>query len=291
MRKITPLVVVSLMLTQLIFSQEITNSNSLEILDGHSISCNSNGITRANTFYRKFNPEDFGIYSAYHIDSFHFGIEKLTGVSNEGYPVTISIYSYDNNINGFPLENDLQLRGTATDMLNNQSLTIHTTTIDAIIPANKKFIVAIFVPSDVIADGGEGKVRFDIGANNAGELSPSYIQADACSIIAPETFASQSRPDIQMVMKVIGTSTTAGLEDLEVVDFSYYPNPVIDKLLMKAKENITSISLYNLLGQELKRITPNDLEVELDLNFLASGTYFVKALVKDKIGSFTLVKN
>ena len=294
MKKITPLVVVSLLFMQLIISQEITNSNSMEVLNGHSISCNTNGITRSNTFYRTFDPQEFGIFSAYHINTFQFGIEKLTGVPDEGYPVTISIYSYisdDDDDDDFPDEDDLKLRGSATEMLTNQSLTVHTANIAAVIPANEKFVVAIFVPSDVIADGGKGKVRFDIGANNAGESTPSFIMAEECSISSPTTFASQGRSDVHLVMNVVGTSNTAGLGNLELVNFSYYPNPVKDKLLMKANENITSIVLYNSLGQEIKKIRPFQLNAELDLTFLTTGTYFVKALVNDNIGSFMVVKN
>jgi len=291
MKKITPLVVASFLFMQLIISQELTNSSSLKVLDGHSISCNSDGITRENTFYRLFNPEDFGIFSAYHINTFEFGIEKLSGAPNEGYPVTISIYSYKSDDDDFPDEDDLKLRGEVTEMLTNQSLTVHAVNINAVIPANQKFVVTVFVPSDVKADGGNGKVRFEIGANNAGESTPSYILAEECSITSPVTFASQGRSDVHLVMNMIGTSSTAGLDDLNLVDFSYYPNPVKDKLIIKAKENITSLSLYNLLGQEIKKITPFELETELDLTFITNGTYFVKALVKNKIGCFKIIKN
>lgn len=276
---------------QLAVSQEISNSVSMVITDNHSLSCNTQGITRANTFYRVFNPEDFGIFSAYHINSFQFGIEKLAGAPDDGYPVTISIYSYNTDNDDFPDEDDLKLRGEVTEMLSNQNLTVHAANIDAVIPANEKFVVAIFVPSDVSADGGKGKVKFDIGANNAGESTPSYIMAEECSISSPATFDSQGRSDVHLVMNIVGTSTTAGLDDLELVDFSYYPNPVKDKLLMKANENITNIVLYNSLGQEIRKIRPLQLEAELDLAFLTTGTYFVKVLVKDKIGSFKVVKN
>jgi hypothetical protein len=290
MKKITPLVIALLFCVEFIVSQEITNSSSTEIVSGNSISCNTQGITRTNSFYRVFNPENYGIFTAYHINTFQFGIEKLVGAPNEGYPVVISIYSYNNNIVNFPTEGDLTLRGEVTEMLTDQSLTVHTTPIDAIIPANQKFLMKIFIPSDTADDGGNNNVQFEIGSNNAGELSPSYIQSEACSIISPITFESQGRSDIHVVMQVIGTSATAGIGQLESVDFSYLPNPVTDRLLIKAKENITSIQLYNLLGQEIKKFNPSQLEAELDLSLLKAGTYFIKVLVNNKTGTFKIVK-
>jgi len=73
---------------------------------------------------------------------------------------------------------------------------------------------------------------------------------------------------------------TAGT-DLATVNFGmsqlkYYPNPVREILYLKHTENISSITIYNLLGQQVAYTNPNSNSVELNLSNLNSGTYIVK---------------
>jgi len=83
---------------------------------------------------------------------------------------------------------------------------------------------------------------------------------------------------------------TASLDNLQTVGFNYYPNPASNELTMTANENITSISIYNMLGQEVKTSNPSALETKIDMSKLANGTYFVKAQVGDAIGTFKVIK-
>jgi len=83
---------------------------------------------------------------------------------------------------------------------------------------------------------------------------------------------------------------TASVNDLTSVGFNYYPNPVSNELTMTANENITSVSIFNMLGQEVRTITPSSLEVSVDMTNLTSGTYFVKAQVGTSVGTFKIVK-
>ena len=287
MKKITPLIIVFLFTIHLAISQNISHSASLTIKDNHSISCNTTGIIRANSFSRVFDLIDFGITSSYNITEVQFGIENLIDAPVAGFPITISISEFTG---AYPFGTSTLIT-QVTKMVTDQSLTLYSALINAIIPANSKFVVAISVPSDVVVNGGAGVVRFDIGSNDDGETSPSYMQADACSLLVPVTLDSQGRPDVHLVMNVVGTSATAGNNELDLVSFSYHPNPVVDKLYMKAQEDITSVSLYNMLGQKLKEIQPSQFDAEFDLANLSAGTYFVRATIKDKVGSFKIVKN
>ncbi|MEE9349786.1 MAG: T9SS type A sorting domain-containing protein [Flavobacteriaceae bacterium] len=82
----------------------------------------------------------------------------------------------------------------------------------------------------------------------------------------------------------------ASTQDLTAVGFNYYPNPVSNELTMTATENISSVKVYNMLGQEVKTITPSSLEASLDMTNLTAGTYFVKAQVGESVGTFKIVK-
>ena len=87
------------------------------------------------------------------------------------------------------------------------------------------------------------------------------------------------------------TSTILSIDEIIAKGFSYYPNPVNGVLKMSASEPIKQISLYSILGKEIKRIEQSDLNAELDFSNLPAGAYYVRATVGDKSGSFKIIKN
>ena len=86
------------------------------------------------------------------------------------------------------------------------------------------------------------------------------------------------------------TTAPASLNDLETLGFTAYPNPVQDKLYLNANENITSVSIFNVIGQEVKRIQPNSLSPTIDVSDLNSGAYFVKVNIGDTTGTIKIIK-
>jgi hypothetical protein len=287
MKKITPLIIV-LLFIQTMQSQTLKSSTSQVIVDLNSVACEQQfDIVSDNTFYKSFRLSDFGITSSYEISSVDYGIEVLSGAPTEGYPVKLSIYTTDDT---FPNGN-LTLISEVTEMITNQNLQMHSTPINATIPSGIDFVVAIYVKSDAITDGGNGQVTFQIGSNSDGEISPSYLKAPACTFTTPVTFESMGWPNVHVVMNVNGSGSIAGVENLQAVGFNYYPNPIKDKLVMNAMETITDVSLFNMLGQKVKSFKPDKLNAELDLKTLPSGTYFAKIIVNEKMGTIKLVKN
>ncbi|GEM_PF-5297439 len=83
---------------------------------------------------------------------------------------------------------------------------------------------------------------------------------------------------------------TLSIDKIVAKGFSYYPNPVDNVLTMTAKEPIQQISLYSVLGKEIKRVQQSELRAELNLYGLPAGTYFVKAIVGDASGTFKILK-
>jgi len=86
------------------------------------------------------------------------------------------------------------------------------------------------------------------------------------------------------------TSIVLSIEDIVAKGFYYYPNPVENVLKLSANESIEHISLYSIIGREIKRSTHSDLTAEMDLSNLASGTYFVRVDIGDSSGSFKIIK-
>ena len=292
MKRITPLVLIAFLSFQLAMAQQLTHSLSQTIDDGNSVACNFRDINgniiyvEQNTFYRAFDLDDFSITSSYDITSIDYGIERLENAPTSGFPVTIGIYSVSGSFPG----GGLTLINEVTENLQDQALVIRNVAIAATIGAGEEFVVAISIPTDDPSDGGQGQVKFQIGSNDDGETHDSYISADDCSLTQPTAFTDQGRPDVNIVLNVNGNGAVAGTGDLDLVDFSYFPNPVKDELRMQANETITNVSVYNILGQRVRSLQPDAINTKLDLTSLVSGTYLVKAEVNDRIGTFKVVK-
>lgn len=75
-----------------------------------------------------------------------------------------------------------------------------------------------------------------------------------------------------------GTFTALGLEDFSLQATSIYPIPSSDLFFIKAKTNLTKVTLYNQVGALLKtmEVTNNLKEIELKLNGIQAGVYFIE---------------
>ena len=80
-------------------------------------------------------------------------------------------------------------------------------------------------------------------------------------------------------IKVFRGSVPLQVEELEKNEFSFYPNPVQNKLNLRALKNIENVSIYNMLGQEVLRKAPNTRSSEIDMSNLQTGAYFVKVTI------------
>lgn len=86
------------------------------------------------------------------------------------------------------------------------------------------------------------------------------------------------------------TCTTLGLGEFEQGRFEYFPNPVNDNLTLRAQSNIEAVSVYNMLGQEVKRMLPNNVSSEVDMTELSQGAYFVKVTINGATETIRIIK-
>ena len=87
------------------------------------------------------------------------------------------------------------------------------------------------------------------------------------------------------------SDVTLGIDDLDNQSaFTYYPNPVKNILTLNAQNTIESVAMYNMLGQEVLRATPNTLESDLDMSSLQTGTYFVKVTIANVTETIRVIK-
>lgn len=81
-----------------------------------------------------------------------------------------------------------------------------------------------------------------------------------------------------------------GLDDIEISQFTYYPNPVNNILTLDAQKNIEGVVAYNMLGQEVLRLSPNVANTEVDMSSLVSGAYFVKVSIQGATKTVRIIK-
>ena len=87
------------------------------------------------------------------------------------------------------------------------------------------------------------------------------------------------------------TSSSLGLEDVAVSQFSFFPNPVNNILTIKAQASIDSITVYNMLGQAVVRSTPNTTDSTVDMSALQTGAYFVQVSINNTLNTVRVIKN
>ena len=87
------------------------------------------------------------------------------------------------------------------------------------------------------------------------------------------------------------TTITLGIDDIDnEVAFTYYPNPVKNTLTLNARNTIEQVAMYNMLGQEVLRATPNTVDSDLDMSNLQTGTYFVKVTIANVTKTIRVIK-
>ncbi|HMI08670.1 MAG TPA: T9SS type A sorting domain-containing protein, partial [Flavobacterium sp.] len=84
--------------------------------------------------------------------------------------------------------------------------------------------------------------------------------------------------------------STLGINNFESSDFAYYPNPVKDVLNLSYKTNISSVAIFNLLGQQVVSKAVNANETQIDMSHLPSGTYMVKVTADNQVKTVKVMK-
>ena len=69
-----------------------------------------------------------------------------------------------------------------------------------------------------------------------------------------------------------------------------YPNPVINTWNIQGQEIITSIEIFNLLGQKVLSINPNISNVELNLSKLQSNVYIARINIGNQTKTIRIIK-
>jgi subtilisin-like proprotein convertase family protein len=170
----------------------LTQSTSLSITGGNSVSCNAGGLHTDNSYFRSF-----ALAADINVCEVQFGIETATGAGGT-QPVTVNLYSGSGAFPGTFPGSYTQI-GSAALNVPDQAATIFPATIGGLATAGSNLVVEVFTP-----DGQAAGNSFFIGSNTSGESAPSYLQAADCGLTSPATTASVGFPGMNIVMNVVG---------------------------------------------------------------------------------------
>jgi hypothetical protein len=133
-------------------------------------------------------------------------------------------------------------------------------------------------------DGGAGNFSLvALTGQTPGEVLLVRVQEYAAA-------ASRGPQDGPFEIAAYAADPSLGLQDVAFEGFKYFPNPVNGTLSLRAQDNIQAASMYNMLGQEVLRTTPNGLQDELDMSGLNTGAYFLKVRINDVEQNFRIIK-
>lgn len=81
-----------------------------------------------------------------------------------------------------------------------------------------------------------------------------------------------------------------GVNENQMIDFTYYPNPTKDAVNIVSKTQITNVEVYNVAGQLLYSNKANALETKVDMMKYSTGTYFFKVKFGEYSANFKVMK-
>ena len=86
-------------------------------------------------------------------------------------------------------------------------------------------------------------------------------------------------------------TATVGVDNISNLGFNYYPNPILnDELTLRAKEVISSITVYNTIGELLVSKEPETQQQKINFESFPTGVYIVKVAINNKKETFKVVK-
>ena len=126
---------------------------------------------------------------------------------------------------------------------------------------------------------------------STGQITPSItvspISNTTYTVTATNIYGCQS---VVQVNVIISGTLDSNTPDYESSSLQYYPNPVTDFLHVNYSETIKKVELYNLLGQSVLVVYPNELKTVLNINHLNAATYFMIVSTDTKRKVFKVIK-
>jgi len=129
-------------------------------------------------------------------------------------------------------------------------------------------------------------------ASQEDALAGTGALAAGTQVTAGSTYYATQTIDNCISTTVLAVTIEAVLGDkgFDASSFSYYPNPVSNVLNLSYSSEITSVAVFNLVGQQVIAQHPKATTAKLDTSLLAEGTYLVRVTAGSAVKTIKIVK-
>ncbi|MGJ8684146.1 MAG: fibronectin type III domain-containing protein [Nonlabens sp.] len=97
-------------------------------------------------------------------------------------------------------------------------------------------------------------------------------------------------PDTEFFVDNFTIDTTASINSIESLGFSFYPNPVKDVLNINGVQNIETATVLNMLGQQVLTVNPTVANAQIDMSTLRTGVYLVQVTTDGRTSTIRVIK-
>lgn len=91
---------------------------------------------------------------------------------------------------------------------------------------------------------------------------------------------------------IVKLDSDMSIDDMQETDVLFYPNPVKSELTINSERNVKEVSIYNLIGQEMKNEKFNLSNFKIDVSNISQGTYTCRLIFSDgESETFKIIKH
>lgn len=103
-------------------------------------------------------------------------------------------------------------------------------------------------------------------------------------------YVSQTVNGCESTRLPITAGENLSTDSFDTKKLKFYPNPTNAILNLEYSQAISSVKVYNLVGQQVLVANPNASSVKVDLSNLNSGTYFVNIASENNSKTIKVIK-
>lgn len=128
------------------------------------------------------------------------------------------------------------------------------------------------------------------GISGAGPSTNPITSTDPSGALTFQFISDSGGVGDGWVARIYCVDAPLSLAGHDFIDYSFFPNPTSDKVIIQSKNEIQQVSVYNLTGQLLIEHKTNSKNTQVNIAELAVGTYFFKVKIKEQTVIFKVLK-
>jgi hypothetical protein len=127
-------------------------------------------------------------------------------------------------------------------------------------------------------------------ASDANATSGTYPIPSTQLLANTTYYATQTVNGCTSSTSLAVTITTLANQDFDMTQFTLYPNPVIDLLNISYSQDMTSVKIFNMVGQQLLSKQINSNSTQIDMSGYANGAYFIQVTTENAMKTVRVIK-